>query len=598
MRRLLFFHPSNGEVVDFSWRQPRTWIPAAHRRWSRSMQLRTVVITVLLSTLALLGTGGFLSQQIATGLFQERLRQVESEAYRGLSQVKGTLEAVSSTDRTRTVAFVRDTLRTLESDGATVQRDFILQPLPGEGNIYVSAQASGGMTSAVIPEELATAVRENQGQYWQSIGIPQASGVSPGLAFGTKVALPPGREYALYLVYDLESVQETLNYIHRVLGIAGVLLLIVIGGIAWYVTRQSLQPVAHAAAVSEKLAAGQLEERMNVHGEDEVARLAQSFNRMADNLQEQIRQLETLSHMQQRFVSDVSHELRTPLTTVRMAAEVLHDAREEFDPINRRSAELLYNQVERFQSLLNDLLEISRFDAGVVDLDSDNWDLKPIVQRAVDMAQIHADRIGAPLRTHYPQGPVVAAMDPRRIERVVRNLVLNAVEHSEGQPIDIFIGDNENAVAVSVRDHGIGLSEEAASRVFDRFWRADPARARTTGGSGLGLSIATEDTRLHGGRLEAWGQVGDGSNFLLTLPKSRDIELTDSPLPLIPADAPSLEEEEEVLEELGDGVTDGPNEESLEATPAEREENSGTAASSSSVKVEPTATEQEQRREG
>lgn len=528
--------------MKFSWRHPRTWIPAAHQRWARSMQLRTVVITVLLSTLALLGTGVFLSQQIANGLFQERLRQVESEAYRGLTQVKSTLEAVNSTDRTGTVAFVRDTLRTLEGDGATVQRDFILTPLPGEGNIYVSAQASGGMTSAVLPEQLVTAVRENPGQYWQSIGIPNANGVSPGLAFGTKVALPPGREYGLYLVYDLESVQETLNYIHRVLGLAGILLLLVIGGIAWYVTRQSLQPVAHAAAVSEKLAAGHLEERMDVYGEDEVARLAQSFNRMADNLQEQIHQLESLSHMQQRFVSDVSHELRTPLTTVRMAAEVLHDAREEFDPINRRSAELLYNQVERFQSLLNDLLEISRFDAGVVDLDSDNWDLKPIVQRAVDLAQIHADRIGAELRTHYPQGPVVGSMDPRRIERVVRNLVLNAVEHSEGKPIDIFVSENDTAVAVGVRDHGIGLTEEAASRVFDRFWRADPARARTTGGSGLGLSIATEDVRLHGGRLEAWGHVGDGSHFVMTLPKSRGEAIEELPIALIPADAPELPE--------------------------------------------------------
>lgn len=528
--------------MKFSWRHPRTWIPAAHQRWARSMQLRTVVITVLLSTLALLGTGVFLSQQIANGLFQERLRQVESEAYRGLTQVKSTLEAVNSTDRTGTVAFVRDTLRTLEGDGATVQRDFILTPLPGEGNIYVSAQASGGMTSAVLPEQLVTAVRENPGQYWQSIGIPNANGVSPGLAFGTKVALPPGREYGLYLVYDLESVQETLNYIHRVLGLAGILLLLVIGGIAWYVTRQSLQPVAHAAAVSEKLAAGHLEERMDVYGEDEVARLAQSFNRMADNLQEQIHQLESLSHMQQRFVSDVSHELRTPLTTVRMAAEVLHDAREEFDPINRRSAELLYNQVERFQSLLNDLLEISRFDAGVVDLDSDNWDLKPIVQRAVDMAQIHADRIGAELRTHYPQGPVVGSMDPRRIERVVRNLVLNAVEHSEGKPIDIYVSENDTAVAVGVRDHGIGLTEEAASRVFDRFWRADPARARTTGGSGLGLSIATEDVRLHGGRLEAWGHVGDGSHFVMTLPKSRGAAIEELPIALIPADAPELPE--------------------------------------------------------
>lgn len=502
--------------------------------WRRSLQLRAVATTVLLSALAMLGAGIFLSNQIADGLFQERFNQVQEESVRGLNQVKSNFESAATTDRSSTVAFVNDTLKLVEGDGASVQRDFILTPLPSSENIYVTNTASGGLTTAVIPDSLSTTVKDSPGVYWESISFPHASYDTPGLAFGTTVQLPPGRDYALYLVYDLDSVQQTLDFIHRVLAIGGVLLLFVTGGIAWYTTRLVVRPVSTAALASEKLAAGQLQERLEVHGEDEIARLGTSFNRMATNLQDQITQLATLSQMQQRFVSDVSHELRTPLTTVRMAAEVLHDAREDFDPINRRSAELLYNQVERFQTLLNDLLEISRFDAGAALLDAEVLDLVPVVRRVVDTASLHAENLGSELRVHLPDDGCAVEMDPRRIERIIRNLVMNAVEHGEGNPIDITVGQDEYAVAITVRDHGIGMGPEEASRVFDRFWRGDPARARTTGGSGLGLSIATEDTRLHGGWLQAWGEKGEGACFRLTLPRHLGELLGSSPLPLTP----------------------------------------------------------------
>lgn len=278
-----------------------------------------------------------------------------------------------------------------------------------------------------------------------------------------------------------------------------------IGGIAWYVTRNVVSPVSHAAVVSEKLAAGQLQERMVVKGEDEVARLGASFNHMAASLQEQITQLATLSQMQQRFVSDVSHELRTPLTTVRMAAEVLFDARDDFDPINKRSAELLYNQVERFQSLLSDLLEISRFDAGAAVLDSEPTDIFQVVSHVIDGASPVAAEYGSEVRLTSRHKRIIVEMDARRIDRILRNLLLNAVEHGEGKPVHVSVAANQEAVAISVRDFGIGMTPAEAARVFDRFWRADPARARTTGGSGLGLSIAAEDTKLHNGWLQAWG---------------------------------------------------------------------------------------------
>ena len=135
---------------------------------------------------------------------------------------------------------------------------------------------------------------------------------------------------------------------------------------------------------------------------------------------------------------------------------------------------------------------------------------------------------------HTAADPVIADMDSRRIERVLRNLVSNAIEHGEGRPVEITLGANQSAVAVTVRDHGVGLRPGDAALVFTRFWRADPARARTTGGTGLGLAIALEDARLHAGRLEAWGAPGQGSCFRLTVPRQADATITTSPLPLSP----------------------------------------------------------------
>ena len=195
--------------------------------------------------------------------------------------------------------------------------------------------------------------------------------------------------------------------------------------------------------------------------------------------------------MQRRFVSDVSHELRTPLTTVRMAADVIHDARVDFDPVTARSAELLADQLDRFESLLADLLEISRFDAGAAALEAEPIDLREVVRRVVERRRAARRAQGhAGYGCVGDQQPVIAEADARRVERVLRNLVVNAVEHGEGRDVVVRLAAAGGAVAVAVRDYGVGLKPGEATRVFNRFWRADPARARTTGGTGLGLSIA------------------------------------------------------------------------------------------------------------
>ncbi|HSF26626.1 MAG TPA: MtrAB system histidine kinase MtrB, partial [Actinomycetes bacterium] len=398
--------------------------------------------------------------------------------------------------------------------------------------------ASNEVDVTSIPDVLREKVRTEPTQQWRFVEQRYRDGrVEPGLAVGARVVVPEAGTYELYYLFPLTHEHETLSLVRRTLTFAGLALILLVGAIAWLVTRQVVTPVRAAARIAERLAAGHLEERMRAHGEDDLARLAASFNRMATNLQRQIRRLEELSRVQRRFVSDVSHELRTPLTTVRMAADVIHEMREDFDPAVRRSAELLQAQLDRFEALLADLLEISRFDAGAAVLDTEPIDLRDLATRVMEANEPLAARLGSTVTLVAPPKPCVAEVDSRRIERIVRNLLVNALEHGEGRPVVVRVAADEAAVAIAVRDHGVGLKPGEAALVFNRFWRADPARARTTGGTGLGLSIALEDAHLHSGWLQAWGDPGDGSQFRLTLPRLAGADIVDSPIPLEPADA-------------------------------------------------------------
>ncbi len=361
---------------------------------------------------------------------------------------------------------------------------------------------------------------------------------SPGVVVGSLVTIPAdGTTRTLYYLFPLDDLQQTLSLVTRALITAGVLLMLLIAGLTWLLTRQIVTPIRLARRVAERLAAGQLQERLRVTGEDDLARLATSFNQMATSLQRQIRQLEELSRVQRRFVSDVSHELRTPLTTVRLAGSVLHDARTGFNPETRRAAELLQRELDRFETLLVDLLEISRFDAGAAALDLDDVNLTDVARRVVDGTAALAEQRHTRVVVRAPETPCIAEADVRRVERILRNLVVNAIDHAESREVTITVAADEQAAAIAVRDHGVGLAVGESAMVFNRFWRADPARARTSGGTGLGLAIALEDTHLHGGWLQAWGKPHEGAQFRLTLPRRAGHPLRHSPLPLVPEDA-------------------------------------------------------------
>ena len=345
------------------------------------------------------------------------------------------------------------------------------------------------------------------------------------------VEIPRSGNYEIYFLYDLVSQQNTLNLIRTALWFTGIALIFLIGLVTWLVIRQVVIPVREAAEIAEQLSSGDLGRRMEVHGENEIARLATSFNEMALSMQQQISRLENLSRLQQRFVSDVSHELRTPLTTIRMASEVIFTSKETFSHKVARSAELLIAQIDRFERLLGDLLEVSRFDAEAAVRQVEPMDIVGVLVRTVDYLHPSKDLI---INIHAPSEPIYVDADSRRVERIFRNLITNAIDHCEERNIDITVVESDDAVAVGVRDYGVGFQEKDASRLFDRFWRADPARARIRGGTGLGLSIALEDAKLHHGTLEAWGRLRRGAHFVLTLPKVAGMELISHPINLIP----------------------------------------------------------------
>jgi len=526
----------------------RGWLRTLTSLWRSSLQLRTVATTVLLSALTVFIIGAYMSFSVGNNLFDGRKSLAEAAAARATIAAQDRFNA---SDESTTVDAEATMQRALEaaSQASSTQvgsTKIAIRRSPGQPGFGAPVDRStGGLEADLISPELREAVytSDERRTYTQSISLPQPDGTSiPGIVVGSRLEVPGFGDYELYIVNDLSDTQDTLDFLQQTLLLGGLALVLLIGAVTYIVVRLVVGPVRMAAETSERLAAGELEVRIPEKGEDVIATLARSFNGMADSLQQQITRLAALSQVQQRFVSDVSHELRTPLTTIRLAGDVLYDQRDTFTPTTARTAELLHTQVERFEILLADLLEMSRYDAGAVDMEIESTNIVRLVEDAIDSVSNLAESKGSELRLVAPGGYFEADLDSRRIRRIMQNLLGNAIDHGEGRPIVIYVDSDEKAVAIAVRDYGVGMTPESVERVFDRFWRADPSRQRTTGGTGLGLAISLEDAALHGGWLEVWSAPGEGSCFRLTLPRARGGMLSSSPLELPPDDAALPEE--------------------------------------------------------
>lgn len=492
--------------------------------------LRVIFLTLFFSTLAMFGIGLILQQQITKGLLASRLNVAIAEVEKAAQTVESDMQGADADPSSLKSALA-----------------LTLQKL-GNPALATDSNAQGSNTGAfdpvIVPKDPTLAqgfVKDVPGGLNTRVGAGYVAyeyttvrreGVDvPALVVGSPASTSTDT-FSVFLIFPLTADQTTATVVQNTLLVGGAALALALTVIAVLVALQVVRPVRRAAAVAQRLAAGDLAERMPVRGPIELTTLARSFNGMADAIRAQIRQLEEFGNLQRRFTSDVSHELRTPVTTVRMAADLLYDSRRDLPPHLGRSTELLVNELDRFETLLADLLEISRYDAGMAELAPERVDIRGIITTCIQASEPLAAKAGTTIVPCLPAVAVLAELDSRRVERILRNLLNNAIDHAEGSAIDVELASDEKTLAITVTDHGVGLKPGEAGLVFNRFWRADPSRQRQTGGTGLGLAISLEDARLHGGWLQASGAPGQGARFRLTLPLATDTLVGSSPLPL------------------------------------------------------------------
>ncbi|MSO42631.1 MAG: HAMP domain-containing histidine kinase [Candidatus Planktophila sp.] len=504
----------------------------------KSLAPKVIISTLVLCIGVISVAGSALNSQLSAGIKKVNLQSSIVEARSTIFSAKYRL-ALAQGEKDAAVRKVIDDVIASATSLTTNEnaREVVFLKSPGNSRKLNYEITSNLVDPKSIPEFLSKKVRKSGDIAISYMTIKYVKGPRiAGLAVGQKVQIPNAGQYEMYILYSLVNQNTTLSLIESYLFLTGLFLIILIGLITWLVVRQVVRPVREAASIATQFTAGNFSERMNVRSEDEISTLGNAFNEMAESLEKQIARLENLSRVQQRFVSDVSHELRTPLTTLRMASEVINSAHDGFDPIVARSAELMVAQLDRFERLLEDLLEISRFDAEVAVLEAVDFDLVALANRCAEDLALVAKERSTELRIYSIAETITIKADIRRVERILRNIFSNAIEHAEEKPIAITIIASDDDVAIGVRDYGIGLDESTLSRVFDRFWRADPSRARTRGGTGLGLSIALEDARLHNGELEAWGRPDKGAHFVLTLPRQAWAGITARLIKLQPDD--------------------------------------------------------------
>ena len=502
-------------------------------RIRHSLSAKLAVAITLAALVLLLVFGIIVASQLRSSMFETRKDAILADASLRFSSAQSVFSSSTATSPDQVQESARGALASLKASavGAGATNVALLRSEGSTASLRINQIEDEQMRGLITPQ-MREAVAQG-GAQWQSVGIRASDSdkVSPGILVGTQVQLPRAGTHELYILYSLAADQRQVDVVLRVLVLSALPIIVALPIGVFALLHRLLLPVRLTVSAATKAAEGDLDVRVEVHGADEMAALGRAFNAMTSSLQDTISRYDELAKLQQRFVSDVSHELRTPLTTIRMAEDIVWDNREDLPAHARRSAELLHDQTERMEQMLADLLEISRYDAASALLDAEERDLRPIVTRVVEACAELAQRQGVPVEVVAP-ARAAAEIDERRIERVIRNLVVNAIEHADGTRVTITVATSATDVACRVRDRGVGMTQEVADHVFDRFYRADTARARTTGGTGLGLAIATEDVAIHGGRLQAYGEPGNGASFLMTLPKHAGDEIASWPLAL------------------------------------------------------------------
>ena len=378
----------------------------------------------------------------------------------------------------------------------------------GDGVPY-APDGLGGALEQISPELRGIVAGGRLGYAWQALGG------APVLVVGGRQGGPPD----LYFVFPAQPIEDALAQLRLGLLVAGAVAIGIALLAARLMARGILRPVAAGGRAARRIADGDLAARLPEEGGDEFGRWAAEFNRMAASLEATVGRLEAAQQQNRRFVADVAHELRTPLTALVAEASLIEGGLEGLSPDARRAAELLVSDVRRLRALVDDLMEISRFDAAAEQLRVEPVDLGRMVTGVVAARLPEAAVV-------IPREPVVVDSDPRRLDRIVGNLLDNARAHAPGVPVEVSLTMTREGAMVVVADRGPGVPADALSHLFDRFFKADPSRS--SGSSGLGLAIAAEHAALLGATLRARGRPGGGMIFALTLPVTRSLPPGDA----------------------------------------------------------------------
>ncbi|WP_030210346.1 HAMP domain-containing sensor histidine kinase, partial [Streptomyces sp. NRRL S-87] len=480
----------------------------AGRRWT-SLRLRLIVVFGLVALTAAVSASG-----IAYWLNREAvLTRTQDAALRDFRQGMQTRAAALPADPQP-----EELQRTAElMAGASPGFSVLLVDEAKDGRKVIGTAGPAPFQLTDVPGSLQQAVNDRQKVtaandaeyhvYWQRT---QRKG-TPYLVGGTRIV---GGGPTGYMYKSLAQEKDDLNSLAWSLGIATALALLGSALLAQAAATTVLKPVQRLGDAARRLGEGQLDTRLDVSGTDELADLSRTFNRTAEALEKKVADMSSREESSRRFVADMSHELRTPLTALTAVTEVLEEEMDDLDPMIAPAVELVVSETRRLNVLVENLMEVTRFDAGTARLVVDDVDVADQVTACIDArAWLDAVELDA-------ERGIVVRLDPRRLDVILANLIGNALKHG-GSPVRVSVrtetGEQGDTLVIAVKDNGPGIPEDVLPHVFDRFYKASASRPRSDG-SGLGLSIAMENAHIHGGDITAENAPEGGALFTLRLP--------------------------------------------------------------------------------
>jgi len=461
----------------------------------------TVVLTLLIR-----GVQGFYTEQFY--LQMERVF-TQTEIVDELRRVVGEEDAIEHMEGVLSVF-----LGELGIDRRS--RDFFI--LDGTtGEVLETSSTEENVRITITPNVLSALLGENaltgsSRADYMDVAVPISAGDGSG-------------GYVVYIIDNKQTVQNLIAQIFRIMLEAVLIGFFISVAISLIISRTLLSPIRGMTKAAEEMADGDFSRKIRVESGDEIGILAKTFNDMASQIETMLEELKKAEKLRREFVANVSHELRTPLTSIRTYAETISDNQGIPQETEEEFLRVIINESDRMTKIVQDLLELSRFDSGTSELNIEEFSLEQAVWDVYAAIALEAKKRNHVLNLELEWKLPRIKGDRARIEQVLMNIITNALKYTpDGGTINIFSGSSGDAVWVKIEDTGMGIPQEDLGRVFDRFYRVDKARTRESGGTGLGLAIAKEIISKHGGDIIIDSVQGEGTTVTLTLPSGAGFE--------------------------------------------------------------------------